>query len=92
VLVVYLATAALPDSPGFYETRGDSPNEAGADLLFTTSASRFCFQVFLGYILSNTCFVLWCVRAFPIILLSISSDIIRLEVVSAAPDPKTKLN
>ena len=59
VLVVYLAVAALLESPEFYAAQGDR------DLHFTTSASQQCFQVFLGYILSDTLFVLWYHEVWP---------------------------
>lgn len=59
VLVVYLAVAALLESPEFYANSGDR------DLHFTTPASQQCFQVFLGYILSDTFFVLWYRKRWP---------------------------
>lgn len=57
-VVVYLAAAALLRSPGFYSSWGGG-GEDGPDIHFTTPASRQCFQVFLGYLLSDATFVLW---------------------------------
>ena len=57
-VVVYLAAAALLRSPGFYSSWGGG-GEDGPDIHFATPASRQCFQVFLGYLLSDATFVLW---------------------------------
>lgn len=53
--MVYLAGCALAGSPEFYADRG----EQGADISFATAESSSAFQIFLGYILSDTLCVLW---------------------------------